>query len=199
VHRKQPWFLAFNAQIELHPAMTLGDLSKAAPAIERAIERFREMVASERTQLNARRVFCVMFSVSRALTIVGALSKRKSRENATLKRRATATVRSYGIASTESWEIMRMHKTAARTCFVKSCSRTKDASFMRRTYAGWQRAGRSTNCGNANDKLDRSGPTCPTFLSTYQAQSNARNSTNYSAGCAKAYRNFQINRRKRFG
>jgi hypothetical protein len=36
----EPWFLAFNAQIELHPAMTPEDLSKAAPGIERAVERF---------------------------------------------------------------------------------------------------------------------------------------------------------------
>ncbi len=36
----EPWFLAFNAQIELHPVMTPEDLAKAAPAIERAVERF---------------------------------------------------------------------------------------------------------------------------------------------------------------
>jgi len=36
----EPWFLALNAQIELHPVMTPEDLSKAAPDIERAVERF---------------------------------------------------------------------------------------------------------------------------------------------------------------
>jgi hypothetical protein len=36
----EPWFLAFNAQIELHPAMTPEDLAKAAPGIERAVEQF---------------------------------------------------------------------------------------------------------------------------------------------------------------
>ena len=33
-------FLAFNAHIEFHPAMTPDDLAKAGPAIERAVERF---------------------------------------------------------------------------------------------------------------------------------------------------------------
>jgi hypothetical protein len=36
----EPWFLAFNAQIELHPAMVPDDLAKAAPAIERAVKQF---------------------------------------------------------------------------------------------------------------------------------------------------------------
>ena len=36
----EPWFLAFNAQIELHPVMTPDDLSKAAPGIERAVARY---------------------------------------------------------------------------------------------------------------------------------------------------------------
>jgi hypothetical protein len=36
----EPWFLAFNAQIELHPVMTPEDLAKAAPSIARAVERF---------------------------------------------------------------------------------------------------------------------------------------------------------------
>jgi|SRR5579862_2814840 hypothetical protein len=34
----EPWFLAFNAKVELHPAMTIDDLKKAAPGIERAIK-----------------------------------------------------------------------------------------------------------------------------------------------------------------
>jgi hypothetical protein len=36
----EPWFLAFNAEIELHPVMTPDDLSKAAGSIERAVQRF---------------------------------------------------------------------------------------------------------------------------------------------------------------
>jgi hypothetical protein len=34
----EPWFLAFNAQVEFHPAMTVDDLKKAAPGIERAVK-----------------------------------------------------------------------------------------------------------------------------------------------------------------
>jgi hypothetical protein len=34
----EPWFLAFNAHVELHPAMTVDDLKKAAPGIERAVK-----------------------------------------------------------------------------------------------------------------------------------------------------------------
>jgi hypothetical protein len=36
----EPCFLAFNAQIELHPVMPPEDPAKAAPGIERAVERF---------------------------------------------------------------------------------------------------------------------------------------------------------------
>ncbi len=36
----EPWFLAFNAQIELHPVMTPEDLAKAGPSIARAVERY---------------------------------------------------------------------------------------------------------------------------------------------------------------
>ena len=34
----EPWFLAFNAQVEFHPAMNLDDLKKAAPGIDRAVK-----------------------------------------------------------------------------------------------------------------------------------------------------------------
>ena len=36
----EPWFLAFNAAVEVTPAMTVADLAKAAPAIERVVQRF---------------------------------------------------------------------------------------------------------------------------------------------------------------
>jgi hypothetical protein len=36
----EPWFLAFNAHIELHPVMNLDDLKKAGPAIERAVKNY---------------------------------------------------------------------------------------------------------------------------------------------------------------
>jgi len=36
----EPWFLAFNAHIELHPVMNLEDLKKATPGIERAVKNY---------------------------------------------------------------------------------------------------------------------------------------------------------------
>jgi hypothetical protein len=36
----EPWFLAFNAQVEFHPAMTLEDLKKATPGIEKAVKNY---------------------------------------------------------------------------------------------------------------------------------------------------------------
>ena len=36
----EPWFLAFNAAIEFHPAMVPEDLQKAAPAIEQAVKNY---------------------------------------------------------------------------------------------------------------------------------------------------------------
>jgi hypothetical protein len=36
----EPWFLAFNASIEIHPVMLPDDLAKAAPAIERAVKKY---------------------------------------------------------------------------------------------------------------------------------------------------------------
>jgi len=36
----EPWFLAFNAQVQIHPAMNLEDLKKAGPGIERAVKNY---------------------------------------------------------------------------------------------------------------------------------------------------------------
>jgi hypothetical protein len=36
----EPWFLAFNAHVELHPAMILEDLKKAGPGIEKAVKNY---------------------------------------------------------------------------------------------------------------------------------------------------------------
>jgi hypothetical protein len=37
----EPWFLAFDAHIEFHPAMNLEDLKKATPGIEKAVKNYR--------------------------------------------------------------------------------------------------------------------------------------------------------------
>lgn len=36
----EPWWLAFNASVEFHPAMTGDDLTKAGPAIESAASKY---------------------------------------------------------------------------------------------------------------------------------------------------------------
>jgi hypothetical protein len=36
----EPWFLAFNAGIEIHPVMVPDDLARATPAIERAVKKY---------------------------------------------------------------------------------------------------------------------------------------------------------------
>ena len=36
----EPWFLAFDASVEIHPVMLAADLAKAAPAIERAVKNY---------------------------------------------------------------------------------------------------------------------------------------------------------------
>jgi hypothetical protein len=36
----EPWFLAFNAQITVRPAMTVQDLEKAGPSIEKAVKAY---------------------------------------------------------------------------------------------------------------------------------------------------------------
>ena len=37
----EPWFLAFNASIEIHPVMVLDDLAKAGRSIEAAVNKYR--------------------------------------------------------------------------------------------------------------------------------------------------------------
>ncbi len=37
----EPWFLAFNASVEIHPVMVPEDLMKAGPAIEQAVKKYR--------------------------------------------------------------------------------------------------------------------------------------------------------------
>jgi hypothetical protein len=36
----EPWFLAFNANVEIHPVMVPDDLMKARPAIEQAVRKY---------------------------------------------------------------------------------------------------------------------------------------------------------------
>jgi hypothetical protein len=36
----EPWFLAFNAHIEIHPVMVPDDLAKAGGAIEQAVKKY---------------------------------------------------------------------------------------------------------------------------------------------------------------
>lgn len=36
----EPWFLAFNAAIEIHPVMIPDDLAKAASAIKKAVKKY---------------------------------------------------------------------------------------------------------------------------------------------------------------
>src|SRR6267154_472865 len=36
----EPWFLAFNASIEIHPVMIPEDLAKAGSAIEKAVKKY---------------------------------------------------------------------------------------------------------------------------------------------------------------
>ena len=36
----EPWFLAFNAKVELHPTMTVEDLKNAASGMEKAVQKY---------------------------------------------------------------------------------------------------------------------------------------------------------------
>ena len=36
----EPWFLAFNARVELHPAMTVEDLKGGMPGMESAVQKY---------------------------------------------------------------------------------------------------------------------------------------------------------------
>ena len=36
----EPWFLAFNAKVELHPAMTVEDLKAGMPGMESAVQKY---------------------------------------------------------------------------------------------------------------------------------------------------------------
>jgi hypothetical protein len=37
----EPWFLAFQARVELRPAMSRADLKKGAPGFEKAIQKYK--------------------------------------------------------------------------------------------------------------------------------------------------------------
>ncbi|HWR34831.1 MAG TPA: hypothetical protein VN622_03035 [Clostridia bacterium] len=36
----EPWFLAFNAQVQIHPSMNIEDLKKAGPGITKAVSNY---------------------------------------------------------------------------------------------------------------------------------------------------------------
>lgn len=44
----EPWFLAFNAHVEIHPAMVLEDLKNATPAIESAVTKYARATRAAR-------------------------------------------------------------------------------------------------------------------------------------------------------
>ncbi len=42
----EPWFLAFDAHVEFHPAMSLQDLKNSAPGMQKAVQNQRKMSAA---------------------------------------------------------------------------------------------------------------------------------------------------------
>ena len=44
----EPWFLAFHAHVEIHPAMNLEDLKNATPGIESAVKKYSRAARAAR-------------------------------------------------------------------------------------------------------------------------------------------------------
>jgi len=43
----EPWFLAFNASLELHPVMIPDDLKKAIPHIRQAVKKYSKQAGKK--------------------------------------------------------------------------------------------------------------------------------------------------------
>jgi len=50
----EPWFLAFNASIEIHPAMNAADLAKAGPRIEQAVKKYGHLATAADVAVHAQ-------------------------------------------------------------------------------------------------------------------------------------------------